>query len=283
MYDLSSFVGAGASGASSPTDATVVAAIGAPLFDDSQVDEADVYVTLAASDLGLWNPFSWYPYVPPSKWAAIVTEAADTSAIATLFDRGYGWVYLTSEGGFDTKSSITADVLAAIEATATTRRLQARRLQASEPFWGCDDTLFECKPICMKKMGVTTTKVADSLCSSAPMDQCACQCFHEAQWSCDGESVICKAKFGAGELKKVGDKVCETRGAPKPASTTELRVASTCEPVTEMRGSAPTEECLAQWATTPAPPDAPAEPDMRPLLHESFASALAVAALALCA
>jgi hypothetical protein len=135
----------------------------------------------------------------------------------------------------------------------------------------------------MKKMGVTTTKVADSLCSSAPMDQCACQCFHEAQWSCDGESVICKAKFGAGELKKVGDKVCETRGAPKPASTTELRVASTCEPVTEMRGSAPTEECLAQWATTPAPPDAPVEPDMRPLLHESFASALAVAALALCA
>ena len=43
----------------------------------------------------------------------------------------------------------------------------------------------------------------------------------------------CKAKFGANELKTVGDKVCETRGAPKPASTAELLVASSCEPVTE--------------------------------------------------
>merc|ERR1719313_726419 len=101
-------------------------------------------------------------------------------------------------------------------------------------------------------MGVVTTKVADSLCSAAPMDQCACKCFHEAQWTCEGSSVVCKAKFGIGELKTVGDKVCETRGAPKPASIAELRVASSCEPVTEMRGSAPTAQCLAQWAK-PAP------------------------------
>jgi hypothetical protein len=251
---------------------------------EENANGATVYVTQAGDDLGIWNPFSWYPYVEPTKWAAIVTERSTVDDVAVLFDRGYGWVYLTSETGFKTKSTIMDSLLDAIEATtAGTRQLQSRRLAASAPFWGCDDTLFECKPICMKKLGVVTTKVADSLCSSAPMDQCACQCFHEAQWSCDGESVICKAKFGAGELKKVGDKVCETRGAPKPATTTELRVASTCEPVTEMRGSAPTEECLAQWGTTPAPPDAPVEPDMRPLLHESFASALAVAALALCA
>ena len=57
-------------------------------------------------------------------------------------------------------------------------------------------------------MGVTTTKVADSLCSAAPMDQCSCKCFHEAQWTCEGSSVVCKAKFGVGELKTVGDKVC---------------------------------------------------------------------------
>ena len=100
----------------------------------------------------------------------------------------------------------------------------------------------------MKKTGVTTTKVADSLCSAAPMDQCACKCFHEAQWTCEGSSVVCKAKFGVGELKTVGDKVCETRGAPKPKSNAELRLASECEPVTEMRGSVPTDECLAQWA-----------------------------------
>ena len=42
-----------------------------------KVDAADVYVTLAAPDLGVWNPFSWYPYVPPAKWAAIVTLATD--------------------------------------------------------------------------------------------------------------------------------------------------------------------------------------------------------------
>merc|ERR1712167_430085 len=117
-----------------------VSAIGAPLFDEYAVDDATVYVTLADSDLGLWSPFSWYPYVSPSKWSAIVTDAIDTSAIATLFDRGYGWVYLTSEGGFETKSTITPAVLAAIEATATTRRLQERRLEAPEFSWGCDDT-----------------------------------------------------------------------------------------------------------------------------------------------
>ena len=60
-----------------------------------------------------------------------------------------------------------------IEGVATRRKLQARRLEAAAPFWGCDDTLFECKPICMKQMGMVTTKVSDSLCSAAQMDQCA--------------------------------------------------------------------------------------------------------------
>ena len=147
----------------------------------------------------------------------------------------------------------------------------------------------------MKKMGVTTTKVSDSLCSAAPMDQCACKCFHEAQWTCEGTSVVCKAKFGEGELKTVGDKVCETRGASKPASTVELRVASLCEPMTEMRGSAPTAQCLAQWGTpapveekpnTPAPGsrpgiDSPPVEVTVPVIEESFASTLALAALAL--
>ena len=147
----------------------------------------------------------------------------------------------------------------------------------------------------MKKMGVVTTKVADSLCSAAPMDQCSCKCFHEAQWTCEGSSVVCKAKFGVGELKTVGDKVCETRGAAKPASTAELRVASVCEPVTEMRGSAPTAQCLAQWGTpapveekpsTPAPGSRPGidSPPVKvtvPVIEESFASTLALAALAL--
>jgi hypothetical protein len=236
---------------------TSVLALGSPLFDETLVDAATVYVTLASSDLGLWNPFSWYPYVSPLKWAAIVTEAADVSAVATLFDRGYGYVYLTSETGLETKSTIMTSLLTAIDGTSTRRKLQSRGLQASEPFWGCDDTLFECKPICMKKMGVVTTKVSDKLCAAAPMDQCSCKCYHEAQWTCEGDAVVCKAKYGAGELETVGDKVCEVRGAPKPASAEMVRVASQCEPVTEMRGSAPTDTCLAQWGT-PEPTEAPA-------------------------
>jgi hypothetical protein len=267
-----------------------VLALGSPLFDATVVDDATVYVTLASADLGLWNPFSWYPYVSPSKWAAIVTEAADVSAVETLFDRGYGWVYLTSETGLDTKSSITPALLSEIASTSTRRKLQERRLEASAPFWGCDDTLFECKPICMKKMGVVTTKVSDTLCSAAPMDQCACKCFHEAQWTCEGDSVVCKAKFGAGELQTVGDKVCETRGAEKPTSVAELRVSSQCEAVTEMRGSAPTATCLAQWGT-PEPTTAPAAAAKEtpvektkvsvPVIEESFAATMAVVALAL--
>merc|ERR1719248_543539 len=294
-----------------PADTTTVLGLGSPLFDASfldraqvvggadrdntKVDAATVYVTLSSNETGIWNPFSWYPYVPTTKWAAIVTERSTVDDVAVLFDRGYGWVYLTSETGFETKSTIMDDLLDEIEGVASGRRLQARRLTASAPFWGCDDTLFECKPICMKKMGVTTTKVADSLCSAAPMDQCACKCFHEAQWTCEGSSVVCKAKFGVGELKTVGDKVCETRGAPKPASIAELRVASSCEPVTDMRGSAPTAQCLAQWGTpapveekpnTPAPGSRPGiySPPVEvtvPVIEESFASTLALAALAL--
>jgi hypothetical protein len=174
---------------------------------------------------------------------------------------------------------MTPAVLAEIEATSTTRRLQARRLEASEPFWGCDDTLFECKPICTKQMGAVTTRVSDKLCAGVPMDQCACKCYHEAQWTCEGSSVVCKAKFGVGELKTVGDKVCEMRGAPKPTSTAELRIASECEPMTDMRGSAPTAECRARWSK-PEPDDA----EMRYedlLLDESFAAPLALAAMAL--
>jgi hypothetical protein len=102
--------------------------------------------------------------------------------------------------------------------------------------------------------------------------------------------------MGSEELQTVGDKVCEMRGAPKPASTAELRIASTCEPVTEMRGDAPASECLAQWATpeptsTAAPQDtatATSKPEGStknvnyvPVIQESFAAAMAFLALAL--
>jgi hypothetical protein len=72
------------------------------------------------------------------------------------------------------------------------------------------------------------------------------------------------------------------RGAPKPTSTAELRVANECTPLTEMRGSAPTEECLAQWATPAPPAEDPQEKEMKGvnmLLDESFAAPLALAAM----
>jgi hypothetical protein len=293
-----------------------VHALGRPLFHDEALDDASVYVTLVGEpeELGFWNPYAWYSSTKPSKWAALVLGAESEiykdgiegpnpkyfgTAVKTLVDRGYGWVYATDQTGedaFGKKNGLDmGDLLAAIETPTMARRLAERRLTASAPFWGCDDTLFMCKPICLRQTGVVTTKVANNLCTSAPMDQCACKCYHEAQWTCDGDVVVCKAKEGEGELKTVGDKVCEIRGAPKPASTAELRIASTCEPVTEMRGDAPTSQCLAQWATTttapteaPEPTEAPTEAATSedgakvsvPVIQESFAAAMAFLALA---
>ena len=68
------------------------------------------------------------------------------------------------------------------------------------------------------------------------------------------------------------------RGAPKPTSTAELRTASECKPMTEMRGSAPTAECLTQWGTQE---NEMVQHDLSPLLDESFAAALALAAISL--
>jgi hypothetical protein len=140
----------------------------------------------------------------------------------------------------------------------------------------------------MKTTGVVTTKVSDTLCAGAPKDVCACTCYHEVQWTCEGDAVVCKARFGSGKLETVGDKVCEMRGAPKPASTAELRVSSECKPFTQMRGSAPTAGCLAQWGATAKTAEEAeevsevteeADQENLPLLDESFASALALAAL----
>jgi len=288
---------------------TSVMNLGQPLFDYDSLGKADVYVTIADAELGIWNPYSWYADTEPDKWAALVTGASSVATddeyfgttVNTLVDRGYGWIYATDQTGGDAYAKkntlVMKDLLAAIEAPTMERRLTERSLTASAPYWGCDDTLFMCKPICLRRTGVVTSKVADRLCASAPMDQCACKCYHEAQWSCDGDAVVCKARMGSEELQTVGDKVCEMRGAPKPASTAELRIASTCEPVTEMRGDAPTSKCLAQWATTTTtirPTEAPTaaavsgtsapEEDKKvdvPVIQQSFAAAMAFVALAL--
>lgn len=131
----------------------------------------------------------------------------------------------------------------------------------------------------MRQIGAVTSKVSDKLCAGAPKDQCACKCYHDAQWTCEDSAVVCKARYGAAELQTVGDKVCEMRGAPKPASTAELRIASECEPMKEMRGSAPSAECLEKWGTPETRDQSDYDFDWLP---ESFAAPVALAAIALC-
>jgi len=257
-----------------------VVAYGQPLFDNTLVEKADVFVTLLddADSLGVWTPFSWYPSELPSKWAAMVSKAplsAEASnpvngqvedLVEILIDRGYGNVFLTTEEDFTTPSpaGFTKSVLAALASAeaGTGRRLSERRLDETVTFWGCDDTKFECKPSCYRRTGVVTTKVADRFCSDAPMDPCSCGCFWDAQWVCQGGEVVCEAKEGAAPAKVVGDLVCTARGTPKP-SVQELhaRQAQECEPVPTLMNNAPSQQCLEDWATTPEPATAAPEPE----------------------
>jgi hypothetical protein len=243
--------------------------VGEPLFDNTLVDVPNtVYVTLVddAESIGVWTPFSWYPKTLPSKWAAMVSQAplsADATNPITgkvedlvdiLFDRGYGHVYLTTEADFTEPASVgfTSSLLAAIAAKADGgRRLSGRELseQESKPFWGCDDTRFDCKPSCYKRTGLVTTKVADRFCTDAPMDPCSCTCYHEVQWICDGDDVVCEARKGGEPAKVVGDLVCVSRGTPKPElMALRQRQAQQCEPLPALRGNSPAQQCLDLWA-----------------------------------
>ena len=66
--------------------------------------------------------------------------------------------------------------------------------------------------------------------------------------------------------------------SPEELRDVGFQVTSMCEPMKEMRGSAPTAECLAQWkAATVTSEDQKYEE----WLHESFAVAVALGALGL--
>merc|ERR1719420_702399 len=100
------------------TEGYKVRALNTPLFDKEVVDDVDTYVTLTDEKIGLWNPYSWYPYKPTTRWAAMLTNQADTAAMAKLVDRGYGYVYVTgTDGGgeFDVESSLFDKVIASLE------------------------------------------------------------------------------------------------------------------------------------------------------------------------
>jgi hypothetical protein len=256
------------------TDYSVIA-VSEPLFDSSMVDVEDtVYVTLLddAENIGVWTPYSWYPKTPPKKWAAMISKAPLSTnvedpisgkvddLVSILFDRGYGHVFLTTEDDFTEPSPVgfTKKLLKAIADKSTPadgRRLMERELSVkSETFWGCDDTRFECKPACYKRTGLVTSKVSDRYCTDAPMDACSCKCYHDAQWVCQGEEVVCQASYGGEEPRVVGDLLCTSRGTPKPEMM-ELRErqAQQCEPLPTLKDGAPSQQCLDIWAGTPEP------------------------------
>ena len=85
-----------------------IVALGEPLFDASVARSADIWVTLIEEygKLGVWTPFAWFPEEPTSRWAAVV-HSVDPAAkvvdlVDVLFDRGYGFVYGTTEEDFTT-------------------------------------------------------------------------------------------------------------------------------------------------------------------------------------
>jgi len=241
----------------------VVFASGEPLFDKSALGHAgnpDVWITLAqdVNNMGIWTPFSWFHDTPTSQWGAIIDSVpagSITTTATTLFDRGYGWVYLHSADSFGTESTHTVAALDAVE-DRSTRRLsvepEERRLQATsnEAQWGCDDTLFECRPVCLQTTGVTTIKLGDSFCTAAPMDECSCPCYYDAHWTCKDENVICVASM-RDEAVVVGDAVCTSRGSPKPELNQFVeRVAGICsarEKKPTTRGAWPAQTCIAEW------------------------------------
>jgi len=276
----------------------VVFAGGEPLLDKTALDHAgnpNVWITLADSGdkMGIWTPFSWFSGVAASQWGAIVHSVAkadiETKANA-IFDRGYGWVYLHAHASYGKYSADTKDALKVVQ-DRTGRRLSEeapRRLEASSAQWSCDDTLYECRPVCFATYGVTVAKVADEQCTDAPMDACSCPCYYDAKWStCHGDEVACVATM-KGEETVVGDLICANRGTPKPEHATLQRMMADCQEESVKHGTFPAATCVENFGatdapateapTTEAPTAAPVVEETNDINIESFAAPAFLAA-----
>merc|ERR1719213_447009 len=261
-----------------------VCAIGAPLFDTAVVDKCDTWVTLAGADLGVWTPYSWFSSEAPGKWTAIVDSVPEgqdiDGTIEALFDRGYGYVFLGDGTDFNPQENAdgtgdlglaqsTRDHLKAVIAgigkvknpptTGGDRRLRGLQTQddgVATTKYECDDTLFECQPVCMQTTGVTRTKVGDYKCSGEKPTHCSCRCYYDAYWTVEKAAVVCKASIAGSDAQTVGDLVCIARGTPKPKwDPTEERTASDGERKLDVqRMRRPTEQCLAEYAAESTEP-----------------------------
>jgi len=245
--------------------------------------------------MGIWTPFSWFSGIPATQWGAIVHSVAKGD-IATkakaLFDRGYGWVYLHKHASYAKHSADTKDALKVVQdRKGNQRRLfeeAPRRLQASNAQWSCDDTLYECRPVCFATYGVTVAKVADEQCTDAPMDACSCPCYYDAKWStCHGDEVACVATM-KGEETVVGDLICANRGTPKPEHATLQRMMADCQEESVKHGTFPAATCVENFGatdapateapTTEAPTAAPVVEETNDINIESFAAPAFLAA-----
>jgi hypothetical protein len=208
--------------------------LNAPLFNQFAVSHAgapDVWITLYASwtQLGIWTPYSWYPGMIPAKWGAMVfgAPAYELGPISELlYDRGYGNIFIHS----DNDVNVPTDHLFFADLALRSVGEEERRLDSSvktngngehkesirNAMWACDDTRFECSPICIQTAGKVTVKVQKSLCTE-PVDPCLCNdvCYYDVHWAKPGKEIQCFATQ-KGKVEAVADLVCEYRGALKP-------------------------------------------------------------------
>jgi len=131
--------------------------------------------------------------------------------------------------------------------------LPARKLQEDDGItrrtWGCDETMMQCRPVCLESNGLITSIVQSKLCGdpSEDMDECSCPCYYDAYWTCAEDTVVCMAtRTGQEGPSVVGDLICENRGTPKPVFTQEQRQAGACanKLSSAMGTTPPTSMCL---------------------------------------
>jgi hypothetical protein len=206
-----------------------VFALRTPLFNRFAIGHPgapDVWITLYSSvtDMGVWTPFSWYPGAIPSKWGAMVfgvTTYSLPEVAELLYDRGYGNIFLHSENDVVVCSDHLFFMSQAIKVVGKEdgRRLATVAPDPLEkiraPMWTCDDTRFECEPICVQTRNKVTVRLDDSKCTE-PKDPCMCtQCYYDVKWSGQSDKIECMATQDGISLV-VADTVCELRGSPLP-------------------------------------------------------------------
>merc|ERR1719387_3182487 len=176
----------------------------APLFNRFAVTHPgapDIWVTLFASwndpeGMGKWTPYSWYPGMIPNKWGAMVF-GAPTHMLAKiselLYDRGYGNIFIHSGNDVNKPTDHLFFLDMAIRAVGSEDRrlalaesnngVEGKESTIRKPMWACDDTRYQCAPICIQTEGKVTVEVKKSLCTE-PVDPCLCNhvCYYEVHW-----------------------------------------------------------------------------------------------------